>query len=201
MVSNVLSLLATAITFVNAAPLEQDIASTEQSMARRQTDPSFTCKDFSSICAGTVPNLCRPTNCSATYTVLSGDTCSSLKIEAPGVTATQLAKWNPEIGRSCFGLQACVPICINVPGYVFPGQPTAGSLAPASDLPVPLEPGTIASCQTYAYVDDSGDPTGATLLQQNGITKEQFLSWNNGSTTQVDGNIVNWAGYYVCVKA
>jgi hypothetical protein len=131
------------------------------------------------------------------------------------VTATALYAWNPyahiscffpanfrsDIGQSAQGLQACIPICTNVAGYVFSGQPAAGSILPASANPAPIMSGIVAGCTTFEFVGYVGNSVFVNqILAGNGITDAQFRTWNTGAIAN-DGTIQIWAGYYVCVAA
>lgn len=77
-----------------------------------ETRQSNNCTQYCSVSAGCVCTV-RPSDCSAFYTVESGDTCLSIAKSFSNFTVTQFYKWNPSIGQTCFGLQAYVPVCIN----------------------------------------------------------------------------------------
>ena len=85
------------------------------------------------------------------------------------------------------GIQAYVPLCVSAPGYVFEGQPTAGSLAPAAAEPVPIMPGiSIPECKVYAYIDSKGSPRPAELLAKNNLSTDMFLKLNPNVTMYPD---------------
>ena len=136
----------------------------------------------------------------ANTTVQSGDTCGSIVSRFNNFTATDLYAWNPEIGQSCFGLQAYVPVCIGVTGYTYPGPVKGGDKETPDQTPVPVQPGIVTTCTQFEFMDNTGSPDLATILSSNSITKEQWNTWNyptQNSTT----DLAAWAGYFSCVKA
>ncbi|EKG20364.1 hypothetical protein MPH_02289 [Macrophomina phaseolina MS6] len=154
---------------------------------------SNNCTQYCSIAAGCACTII-PSDCTAKYTVQPDDTCVSIAESFGNFTVTQLYKWNPSMGRSCFGLQAYVPVCINTPWYTFtpPVQPAAGTHYTPDQTPVPLMPNTISTCSDYELVG-AGTRVDQ-LTAENGITQEQFEAWNGNATGA-------WADYWVCVKA
>lgn len=136
----------------------------------------------------------------ATYLVQSGDTCGSVVSQYNNFTAHDLLAWNPEIGKECFGLHAYVPVCIGVPGYTYPGPVKAGDIWTAEEIPVPVMPGIVSNCTKFEYTDSTGKPTLASLLTENGITKQQWNSWNFPTQDPTEDWAV-WAQYFSCVKA
>ncbi|KAF2190677.1 carbohydrate-binding module family 50 protein [Zopfia rhizophila CBS 207.26] len=165
----------------------------------RQEQMPPDCTEYCSVSAGCVC-IIRPTNCVATYIVDAGETCGTVVDRFNNFTATALFKWNPEIGKECFGLRAYVPVCIGVPGYEYPGPVKGGDIMTAADTPVPVQPNIISNCTKFEYTDSKGSPNLATILQTNGITKQQWNEWN------VPGQDPNedwaaWAGYFSCVAA
>jgi hypothetical protein len=94
-----------------------------------------------------------------------------------------------------------VPVCTNVAGYVFAGQPAPGSLLPASAAPAPVMPGIVSGCQTFEFVGYVGSSVlPGDILASNKITDAQFRTWNTGAI-DTSGQVQIWAGYYVCVAA
>ncbi|KAL1616156.1 hypothetical protein SLS56_011547 [Neofusicoccum ribis] len=151
------------------------------------------CTQYCSVSAGCACTV-RPSDCTALYTVQADETCVSIAESFGNFTVTQLYKWNPDMGRTCFGLQAYVPICINTPWYTFtpPVQAAAGSHATPDETPVPLMPGITADCADFELVG-AGTRVDA-LAAENGFTEADFAAWNGNATTA-------WADYWVCVKA
>jgi len=111
-----------------------------------------------------------------------------------------LLAWNPEIGKSCFGLRAYVPVCIGVSGYVYPGPVLAGDTRTPEQNPVPVMPGIVPNCTKFEYVDNAGSPRLADLLKENGISKVQWNSWNFPSQDPNE-DWAEWAQFFNCVKA
>lgn len=158
-----------------------------------ETRQSNNCTQYCSVSAGCVCTV-RPSDCSAFYTVESGDTCLSIAKSFSNFTVTQFYKWNPSIGQTCFGLQAYVPVCINTPWYQFtpPVQPDFGTHYTPDQTPVPVMPNIISSCQEYELIEPGKRVD--TLAAENGFEESQFAEWNGNSTTA-------WAAYWACVKA
>ncbi|KAF1951010.1 hypothetical protein CC80DRAFT_496303 [Byssothecium circinans] len=181
-----------SLTSVTAAP------TTSNALVARQAAPNQ-CSEYCSVAAGCV-NICRPANCAATYLVQSGDTCHSVVSEFNNFTATDLYNWNPEIGTTCFGIRAHVPVCIGVPGYSYPGPIEGGDIYTPEQTPIPVQPGIVANCTKFEYTDNNGKPTRAQIWAENGITQEQWNGWNF-PTQNATGDYFAWANYFSCVKA
>lgn len=90
--------------------------------------------------------------------------------------ATDLYAWNPEIGNTCFGLRAYVPVCIGVPGYTYPGPVKGGDIYTPEQNPVPVMGGIVANCTKYEFTDSKGVPTKNMLWEEHGITQKQYNS-------------------------
>lgn len=150
---------------------------------------------------------------SATYLVQSGDTCQSIAAIYNNFTLSQFYYWNPfvpsplpfqphltsssDVGQTCFGLRAYVPVCIDTPWYTFvpPVQAADGTIEPASAVPVPVMPSITANCTKFELA--GGGYRVDTIVAANGITMDDFLSWNS----YIDKtNPVAWEGYWVCVS-
>jgi len=101
-----------------------------------------------------------------------------------------------DVGQTCLGLRAYVPVCINTQWYTFtpPVQPAEGTVEPASDIPVPIMPEITSDCKEFELAG-SGYTVDA-IVQQNNITLDDFLDWNvylNKTAPYA------WEGYWVCV--
>jgi len=151
------------------------------------------CTTYCSVAAGCV---CRsyPADCTASYLVQSGDTCVTIAKSFGNFTVTQLYKWNPSVGQTCFGLQAYVPVCINTPDYTFvpPVQPPTGTQYTADQTPVPIMPNIVSNCSEFQLI--AGGTREDDLAAANGVTEAEIQAWNGNSTTV-------WADYWACVKA
>ncbi|CZT21916.1 uncharacterized protein RCC_07783 [Ramularia collo-cygni] len=151
------------------------------------------CTEYCSNSAGCVCTV-RPSDCSEFYTVQPGDTCLTIAKSLSKFTVTQFYRWNPSIGRSCFGLQAYVPVCIATPwyNYVPPVQPEFGTKYTPDQTPVPLMPNIIESCQLFEYIKPGKRVDE--LAAENGFEIDDFAAWNGNSTSA-------WASNWACVKA
>ncbi|KAF2639278.1 hypothetical protein P280DRAFT_369333, partial [Massarina eburnea CBS 473.64] len=133
-----------------------------------------------------------------TYIVDADETCDTVVNRFNNFTATDLYAWNPEIGTSCFGLRAYVPVCISVPGYTYPGPVEGGDIFTPEQTPIPVQPGIVANCTKFEYTDNSGKPTRADIWAENGITQAQWNGWNFPSQNAT-GDYFAWANFFSCV--
>lgn len=67
------------------------------------------CTQYCSVAAGCACTV-RPSDCTGFYTVQPDDTCTSIAEAFNNFTVTQFYKWNPSIGRSCFGYVSPYPL-------------------------------------------------------------------------------------------
>ncbi|KAF2740919.1 hypothetical protein EJ04DRAFT_481131 [Polyplosphaeria fusca] len=192
---SILALLASAAA---AVPFALEPAA-HGSLEARQAQMPGECTQYCSVSAGCVC-IKRPTNCVANYTVASGDNCGTIVDKYNTFTAHDLYLWNPEIGRQCFGLQAYVPVCINVSGYKYPGAVKGGDFATPDQIPVPIQPGIVSNCTKFEYTDKTGNPGLAKILSSNKITKQQWNGWNFPSQDR-NGDWAVWAQFWSCVAA
>lgn len=103
-----------------------------------------------------------------------------------------------DVGQTCFGLRAFVPVCVDTPWYTFvpPVQPADGTVESATKIPVPVMPSIVSSCTTYELV--GAGQTVDSMVAANNLTLDNFLTWN----AYIDPtNPVAWGGYWVCVGA
>jgi hypothetical protein len=151
------------------------------------------CVTYCSTLSGCVCTI-RPKDCSAFYMTQPGDTCVSIATNFRNFTVTQFYKWNPSIGKTCFGLQAYVPVCINTPKYKFvpPVQPDYGTFRKPAQLPIPVMPYIVKSCQKYELI--APGRTIQSVQAENGITFANFQAWNGYAA-------IPWAAYWACVQA
>jgi hypothetical protein len=99
------------------------------------------CTTYASVAAGTVCYH-TPSDCTATYIVQPGDSCTSIAESYGNFTLSQFFYWNPDVGQTCLGLRAYVPVCIDTPWYTFvkPVQKPAGTVESSEVVPVPIMP-------------------------------------------------------------
>lgn len=149
------------------------------------------CTQYCSVSAGCVCTV-RPSDCTALYTVKPDDTCGSIAKHFNNFTTTQLYKWNPDIGQTCFGLQAYVPICIDTPWYKFtpPVQASYGTVEATKKTPVPIMPSITSKCAKFELVGPG--ITVADMAKTNKFSAAKFPLWNGNATT-------GWQDYWACV--
>ena len=101
-----------------------------------------------------------------------------------------------DIGQSCLGLRAFVPVCISTPWYTFtpPVQLAPKTIVPASDIPVPIMPGIVDNCAKFELV--GGGLRVDAITSDNNIILDDFVSWN---TLVKKDDPVLWDGYWVCI--
>ena len=73
-------------------------------------------------------------------------------------------------------------------------QQPDGTVEPASSVPVPVMPSIVAECSKFELA--GGGYRVDTIVAQNNITMDQFLSWNQAIPRD---DPVAWSGYWVCV--
>lgn len=91
-------------------------------------------------------------------------------------------------------------MCVGVPGYTYPGPVEGGDIWTPEQGPVPTMPGIVANCTKFEYVDKTGVPALADVLKENGITKQQWNSWNLPSQDP-EQDWAEWAQFFSCVAA
>ncbi|KAF2964066.1 hypothetical protein GQX73_g9519 [Xylaria multiplex] len=106
-------------------------------------------------------------NCTATYTVQSGDVCNAIRDRFNDVyTLAEFYSWNPQVDSFCSNLYPGEVVCVGVGNST--GAPPA--------CPVPVKPGLISNCNSCHKVV-SGDSCSA-LLSANNITLAELRAWN-----------------------
>ncbi|KAI0439546.1 hypothetical protein F4803DRAFT_553997 [Xylaria telfairii] len=125
-------------------------------------------------------------NCTATYTVQSGDSCNAIRDHfGDTYSLAEFYSWNPEVDSLCSNLFPGQVVCIGV------GNST-GTPPPA--CPVPVKTGLISNCNA-CYKVVSGD-TCAPIVAKFTISLAEFLAWNpdiNSACTNLQ------VGYNYCV--
>ncbi|WQF90152.1 Putative LysM domain-containing protein [Colletotrichum destructivum] len=129
-------------------------------------------------------------NCNRFYVVQAGDTCSTIASKT-GVTISQLATWNTQIGGSaCTGIWASYNICTGIIG----GSPTQPPpTTNPNPTPQPIQDGMVNNCNRFHLVQ-AGE-TCATIASKTGVTVAQLTTWNKGIGSSCTGM---WAGYHLC---
>ncbi|KAI0100562.1 hypothetical protein GGR51DRAFT_532424 [Nemania sp. FL0031] len=106
-------------------------------------------------------------NCTATYTVQSGDNCNKIRDSFGDVfSLDDFYSWNPEVDSFCSNLIPGEVVCVAVG--------TSQGAPPA--CPVPVKPGLISNCDD-CYKVVSGDSCSA-IFAANNITLAEFRAWN-----------------------
>ncbi|KAH8692157.1 LysM domain protein [Talaromyces proteolyticus] len=141
----------------------------------------------------------------------SGDTCESLESHF-GLTAAQLATWNPLLSGNCtlnIGWSYCVdaPYTTTILRISSPSPATAASkimvpttfvtstTSTADHAPSPTQTGLISSCNAY-YLVKPGDTCYGIQSQFGNFTLAQFYTWNPAVKTDCSDLE---AGYYACI--
>ncbi|KAI0204913.1 hypothetical protein F4808DRAFT_314831 [Astrocystis sublimbata] len=124
-------------------------------------------------------------DCTATYTVRSGDSCNKIRDHfGDTFTLAEFYSWNPEVNSFCSNLYPGEIVCI--------GQGDNGGAPPA--CPVPVKTGIISNCDS-CYKVKSGDSCAGIFTGKN-ITRAEFLAWN----PDLDSGCTNLEiGYNYCV--
>ncbi|RWA13205.1 hypothetical protein EKO27_g1909 [Xylaria grammica] len=124
-------------------------------------------------------------NCTATYTVQSGDVCNKIRDHFNDVfTLDEFYSWNPQVNSFCSNLYPGEVVCVGVGNST--GAPPA--------CPVPVKAGLIGNCDS-CYKVVSGDSCDA-ILTSNNISLTEFRAWNpdlNSGCTNLE------IGYNYCV--
>ncbi|KAI0451611.1 hypothetical protein F5B21DRAFT_507095 [Xylaria acuta] len=124
-------------------------------------------------------------NCTATYTVQSGDNCNVIRDRFGDIfTLTEFYSWNPEVDSFCSNLFPGEVVCVGA------GNPTGAPPACA----VPVKPGLISNCDS-CYKVVTGDSCSR-IVSVNKISLAEFLAWNpdlNSVCTNLE------IGYNYCV--
>ncbi|KAJ5043210.1 LysM domain-containing protein [Bipolaris maydis] len=122
----------------------------------------------------------QPSDCNKWDVVAEGDSCGSLASDN-GISADQFFAWNPAVSRDCItnfwlGQAYCV-----------------GRSSPTP--PAPTHTGQPANCNKWDVVQ-TGDGC-ASMAKDNGITVDQFYSWNPAVSKDCVTNF--WLGQAYCV--
>ncbi|PIA99826.1 hypothetical protein CB0940_02390 [Cercospora beticola] len=150
----------------------------------------------------TTPNGPQPqqpgiiNTCQQYYFVQQGDFCQAIVDQYGTFSLSQFYSWNPAVGNTCGGLQAGYYVCVGVIGTPTT-RPSTTSAAPTATPtgPQPQQPGLIAGCQRYYFVQQ-GDFCQAIVDRFGTFSLQQFYSWNPAVGNTCGGL---QAGYYVCV--
>ncbi|KAI8946668.1 hypothetical protein F4801DRAFT_52314 [Xylaria longipes] len=124
-------------------------------------------------------------NCTATYTVQSGDTCNVIRDHFKDVySLADFYSWNPEVDSFCSNLFPGEVVCVAA----------GNSTGVPSVCPVPVKPGLISNCDN-CYKVISGDSCSA-IFSKYDISLTELLAWNpdlNSGCSNLE------IGYYYCV--
>ncbi|KAI1410852.1 carbohydrate-binding module family 50 protein [Hypoxylon sp. FL1857] len=143
---------------------------------------AFAATTFAAPTENLMPRQGYVSTCTATYTVVSGDTCLGI-VNKQGNTFTldQFYSWNPEVSSSCSNL--------------FPGEVVCVGVAAApTGCAAPTQPGIAANCKS-CYTVVSGD-TCLSITQPRGVSLGDFYAWNP-SVNSACSNLQ--PGYNYCV--
>lgn len=128
--------------------------------------------------------------CTQIYTVVSGDSCSSIQTQF-SISFATFYSWNPSVGSNCEGLWLGYGYCVAAPG----GPPSStSSAAPVPTPPAQTQAGIAENCNAY-YVAVSGDSCWS-IQQMYVLTFDQLYQWNPALGSGCGGL---WADYAYCV--
>ncbi|KAH7305459.1 hypothetical protein B0I35DRAFT_381589 [Stachybotrys elegans] len=134
----------------------------------------------------------QPANCNKWDVVEEGDSCSSIASDN-GISTDQFFDWNPAVSRDCvsnFWLGNAY--CVGVSGSGG-NPPTTTTRNPTP--PAPTHTGQPANCNKWDVVVE-GDSCGS-IAADNGISTDQFFSWNPAVSRDCVNNF--WVGQAYCV--
>ncbi|GAP89060.1 hypothetical protein SAMD00023353_3401490 [Rosellinia necatrix] len=124
-------------------------------------------------------------NCTATYTVRSGDNCNLIRDHYGDVyTLAQFYSWNPQVNSFCSNLFPGQVVCVGVGSP--PGTP--------STCPVPVRPGLASNCNSCYKVVEGDSCYG--VFSGHNISLAQFLAWNPDLNSACTNLLI---GYNYCV--
>lgn len=129
-------------------------------------------------------------NCNKFDIVQSGDSCEAIAAKY-NIPLSTFYTWNPAVGSSCADLYLGYYVCVDTIGYVVPTTTT--SAGNGITTPTPYEPGMVADCTTFYFVN-SGD-TCASIASSQGITIAEIEQWNPKVGT---GCTDLWLHEYIC---
>jgi len=134
------------------------------------------------------------TNCNKFHFVQGGQTCATIA-GLYSISTSQFVSWNPAAGNDCSGLWASTYACVGVIGQTPTVPPTPTSTGNGIATPTPTQPGMVANCKKFAFVNPGS--TCDSMASANRITLDQFVAWNTG----VGGRSCTglWANVYACV--
>ena len=133
-------------------------------------------------------------NCHRFHLVGGGQTCATVAA-LYSVSAAQFLLWNPAVKSDCSGLWGSTYACVGVIGGTVTPPPTTTSTGSGVATPTHTQPGMVASCKRFALVNPGDTCEG--LATRNGISLDQFVSWNTGVGGRDCRSL--WARVYVCI--
>ncbi|OJJ77959.1 hypothetical protein ASPBRDRAFT_167297 [Aspergillus brasiliensis CBS 101740] len=144
--------------------------------------------------------------------ISSTDTCADLE-SYYGITASQLASWNPSLSTTSCALKEGWTYCVSAPAVATTAPSTSTVSTSSSTLPSPTtttatsatttsasnpsptQSGLTSSCDAYYYVK-AGDSCWAIANSYGNFTLSQFYSWNPSVKSDCSGLQPD---YYVCI--
>ncbi|CCF47753.1 LysM domain-containing protein, partial [Colletotrichum higginsianum] len=148
-----------------------------------ETDPATTTSGDGGSTPPAATHSGQPADFDTWHVVVSDDSCHSVA-DGAGISLDQFYDWNPAVSRDCstnfwLGQAYCVGISGDVGGTGTTKPPTTTSAAPTTSKPSPPGPthtSQPSNCNKWDIVE-SGDACGL-LAESNGISLNQFLTWN-----------------------
>ncbi|TIC99389.1 LysM domain-containing protein [Colletotrichum higginsianum] len=167
-----------------------------------ETDPATTTSGDGGSTPPAATHSGQPADFDTWHVVVSDDSCHSVA-DGAGISLDQFYDWNPAVSRDCstnfwLGQAYCVGISGDVGGTGTTKPPTTTSAAPTTSKPSPPGPthtSQPSNCNKWDIVE-SGDACGL-LAESNGISLNQFLTWNPAVSSDCVANL--WLGQAYCV--
>ncbi|KAL1867742.1 hypothetical protein VTK73DRAFT_4027 [Phialemonium thermophilum] len=143
-------------------------------------------------------------SCNKWYTVVAGDSCSTVAADF-GITVAQFLAWNPAVDATCTvnfwaGYTYCVGVSSGGPTTTTTTTkttPTSKSASGTAETTPNLPTMSGIPCNCNLFYDVVAGDSCATVEAKFGITLDQFLAWN--PTVSKDCATNFWVGESYCV--
>lgn len=129
-------------------------------------------------------------NCNKFHYIYKGNNCGQIT-SYDNVSQQDFAKWNPEVGLQCTGLQEEAYACV---GVIPDATPTSSAPPHGIQTPQPTQPGMVKNCNKFHYIF-KGNTCGQ-ITSYNHISQHDFATWNPQIGQDCTGL---WADAYACV--
>ncbi|KAI1119968.1 LysM domain-containing protein [Nemania abortiva] len=115
------------------------------------------------------------------------------------ITLEDFLRWNPILAPDCTNFEVQKSYCVETTDEPAPTT-SSGSSTPTQPsngitTPQPIQPGMVDNCDAFYFVPKDSSCQG--IATANGITLQQFLTWNPLVGDTCSGL---WANAYVCIS-